>query len=167
MTSDASGSWGCGAWCDMCWFQLEWDDRSKGFNVATEELIPIVIAAVIWGRGWQGCKIKAYCDNVAVVTILNSRYCQDKVLMQMLRCLFFIEAQFHFQISATHIPGSHSELADDLSRNRVASFKEKRKSANANPSLIPLSLLQWLLHPNLDWLSPSWMQLFSTSVHKE
>jgi len=29
----------------------------------------------------------AHCDNTAVVSVLNSRYSQDKMLMQMLRGL--------------------------------------------------------------------------------
>ena len=28
MASDASGSWGCGAWHSCNWFQLQWDERS-------------------------------------------------------------------------------------------------------------------------------------------
>ena len=155
MASDTSGVRGCGTWCGTHWFQVEWDNRSRDLNIAVKELIPIIIAAVVWGKDWQGCNLRAYCDNAAVVAVVNSRCCKDKNLMQLLRCLFFIEAHFQFKIAATHIPGSHNDLADDLSRNRGASFKSKMRSADTNSSLIPISLLQWLLRPKLDWFSPN------------
>ena len=56
----------------------------------------------------------ARCDNEAVVTVINSRYSSDKYLVQMFRCLFFIEAQHQCQVEAIHIPGRSNELADHL-----------------------------------------------------
>ena len=111
ITSDASGSWGCGAWHEKEWFQLAWDKGSQLLHIAAKELIPIVIGAVVWGRAWKGSRVVAYCDNTAVVAVLNRRYCQDRVMMQLLRCLFFVEAHFQFQITASPVPGLHSDLA--------------------------------------------------------
>ena len=62
----------------------------------------------------------------AVVAVLNSRYEQDRMLMQMLQCLFFNEAQCQCTIVASHIPGQHNDLADDLSRNWANIFLSKR-----------------------------------------
>ena len=62
--------------------------------------------------------------NSAVVTILNSRYSRDKELMQLLRCLFFMEVYFQFQLSATHIPSVLNVYADDLSYNCIPAFRE-------------------------------------------
>ncbi len=164
LTSDASGQWGCGAWHNTQWFQLAWDQRTQDWHIAAKELIPIVIAAVIWGAQWKGKRVLAQCDNTAVVAVLNTRYAKDVVLMRILRCLFFVEAHFQFSLTSTHIPGVHNVLADDLSRNRLPSFLSHMPNANRTPSLLPTSLLQWLLHPNLDWTSPSWATLFSSSV---
>ena len=166
VTSDASGRWGCGASYRSSWFQLEWDDRSRHFSIAIKELIPIIIAAVIWGEEWSGGRVQACCDNSAVVAIMNSRYSRENHMMRMLRCLFFVETRYQFRISAAHIPGIHNNLADDLSRNRVGAVKEKA-GMELYPSPIHPSILQWLLHPGLDWLSPSWMELFNTFAHKD
>ena len=87
--------------------------------------------------------------------------------MHMLRCLFFIEAKLQFKTTAVHIPGVDNELADDLSRDQHIQFIRKKKDADANPSFIPPPLLQWLLHQEMDWTSPSWMQLFSSTVQRE
>lgn len=89
-------------------------------------------------------------DNTAVVAVLNSHGCQDKELMQMLRGLFFVEAHCQFNLSALHIAGQQIDLADDLSRDRRSAFLEKNPDAFINPTNVPLSLLQWLLHPVKD-----------------
>ena len=136
-------------------------------HIAIKELIPIMIATLVWGQLWSGGRVIAHCDNTAVVSVLNSRYSQDKMLMQMLRGLFFIEAYFQFQLSAVHLPGIHNGLADDLSRNRLSFLLRKRGgSTDSTPSPIPVSLLQWLLNPKLEWTSPSWMEQFSSIVQK-
>ena len=166
VTSDASGSWGCGAWHEELWFQITWDERTDNWHIAAKELVPIIVAAVVWGDKWTGNRVIARCDNEAVVAVINSRYATDRTLMQMLRCLFFIEAHFQFSLSASHLPGVHNDLADDLSRNNVPSFLRKMPKVSPTPTVIPNSLLQWLLHPNLDWTSPSWTTLFNTSVRR-
>ena len=167
VTSDASGSWGCGAWWGTKWFQLQWDKLSSSLQIAVKELIPIVIAAAIWGQYWQGCSVVSYCDNMAVVAVLNSRYSRERTLMQLLRYLFFIEAYCQFQLSAVHLPGELNTCADDLSRDRLAAFRSRVQQADRHPSPFPASLLQWLLQQQMDWTSHSWMQQFTTFVKRD
>ena len=167
VTSDASGSWGCGAWSGPAWFQLEWDQSTSPKQIATKELIPILIAAVVWGHTWTGVQVLSLCDNEAVVTVINSRSSREPDLMQLLRCLFFLEAHFQFYLIARHLPGVANSLADDLSRNRLPSFRRHHPNADPLPSPIPSSTMQWLLHPKLDWTSEAWIQLFTSSVKRE
>ena len=47
VTSDASGSWGCGAWHACHWFQAAWDPQSQDLDIACKELIPIFLACAI------------------------------------------------------------------------------------------------------------------------
>ena len=79
VTSDASGSWGCGAFCSRQWFQLTWSDTlcDPTTNIAVKELIPIVIAAALWGGEWRGETVHCRCDNQAVVSVLRSRTSKD------------------------------------------------------------------------------------------
>ena len=69
ITSDASGSWGCGAWFGSKWFQLKWEDQVAPKNIAVKELIPVLIAAAIWGKEWKGKQVISQCDNQAVVAV--------------------------------------------------------------------------------------------------
>lgn len=122
--SDASGSWGCGAHWESEWFQLPWDQvtEMRQMNIASQELLPVVMAAAVWGRQWSGLCIQCQSDNQAVVSVLTSRSCKNKDLMHLLRCLFFFEAEFQFSMVATHIPGKVNVLADSLSRDDASSF---------------------------------------------
>ena len=96
LTSDASGSWGCGAYWGSHWFQLAWSETAcfVDTNIVTKELIPIVIAAATWGQHWTGQVVCCWCDNIAVVSVLNHRTSRDSELMHLLRCLTFFEASF-------------------------------------------------------------------------
>ena len=93
---------------------------------------------MIWSTEWTKGRVIAQCDNEAVVAVINS----SKYLMQMLRCLFFIEAHHQFQVEAIHIPGNSNGLADNLSRNNVDLFHSKLRTANPHPSHVPSSLVQ-------------------------
>ena len=167
VTSDASGLWGCGAWHKQTGSNFPaWDDATVKLHIAVKELLPIVISSAIWGDRWKGHKVQAFCDNTAAVGAINAIVSKDKHMVHILRCLFFIEAYHQFQLTACHIPGIQNTMADDLSRNQLGSFHKLCSNASANPSVIPDSLLQWLLNPVGDWTSLSWIQLFSTSVQR-
>ena len=47
VTSDPSGSWGCGAYSGSQWFQLQWNDNLLNKLIAVKEMVPIIIAAAI------------------------------------------------------------------------------------------------------------------------
>ncbi len=49
--TDASGSWGCGAVTDQLWFHCPWSPSWEGVNIATKELVPIVLAVAVGVRG--------------------------------------------------------------------------------------------------------------------
>ncbi len=50
-TTDASGSWSCGAWHNASWFQVAWDNRAHAFSIAAKELVPIILACASMGEG--------------------------------------------------------------------------------------------------------------------
>ena len=73
MTSDASGSWGCGAFTSAGeWFQLEFPESWNDIHITVKELLPIVIGAAVWGCQWKGLTVTCQCDNAAVVAVVNS-----------------------------------------------------------------------------------------------
>ena len=134
--------------------QLEWPQDLQDWAIAVKELIPIVVAAMVWGKRWAGQSIQVHCDNQAVV---NSGYCKDPIMMQLICCLFFISAYFKILLRATHIPGHLN--TGTISRNNLPLFCSQAPLA-ATP--IPHALMDLLAHQHPDWTSPHWSQLFKT-----
>ena len=164
--SDASGSWGCGAYSGQSWFQLAWTPKTTEYQIAVKELIPVVIAAAVWGKQWKGLDVKCYSDNQAVVAVVQSRTSRDSDIMHLLHCLSFIEARFEFCMSADYIPGKCNDLADDLSRNHLSSFLQKAVNASPQPTAIPQLLRDLLMVEKPDWLSRSWTHLFNDTLRE-
>ena len=90
--SDASGGFACGAIWDCCWLQYEWPQSFSAVATAPKELVPVVMACVVWGRSWRGQVVHVHSDNEAVVSVLNYGYSKDTLLMHLIRCFFFVMA---------------------------------------------------------------------------
>ena len=161
LTSDASGSCGCGAWHRTAWFQIHWDDSAQPLTIAEKELIPIVIGCAAWGENWRGSLVTCFCDNQAVVACLTSRTSKHRGLMHLIRCLAFIEARINFVLKPLYISTRANFLADDLSRNNLVSFFQKAPHMDINPTPTSTLLLQLLLDHTADWTSHHWRPQFS------
>lgn len=166
VTSDASGSWGYGAHFASHWFQLKWDPVDNAHSIAFLELVPIIVAGMVWGKLWKGSYVCCRCDNQAVVAIIHSRYSRDDKLMHLLRCLFFVEAFFNFSFIAEHVPGQSNTLADALSRNYDISSLLQALSMDPHPSPVRPEIPRVLLHTQVDWLSQTWTTLFNSILSR-
>ena len=166
VVSDASRSWGCGAFMPSTgeWFQFAWPPSWQGACITVKELFPIVVAAAIWGSRWSKASVLFICDNLAVVQALNSRLVRDSCMMHLLRCLFFFEAHFSFEHVAKHIPGKDNMAADALSRNRLVEFFSLYPGAPRMPALLPVQLVSLLSSYSLDWNDSGWRELFIVTV---
>ena len=123
--SDASGSWGYGAWCApaLRWFQGEWPRTWQEKKITAKELLPIMLAAAVWGPLWQGRVVCVHCDNAAIVHVLHtSRSTRESLVMQLLRGLHLFAMEHAFHFFALHIVGKENGPADALSGNQTASL---------------------------------------------
>ena len=161
VTSDASGNWGCGAFEGTKWLQFKWPRLMEACHISVKEIIPIVMAAAIWGEGWSGKSVRFWSDNAAVVALLNSGSSREDNLMHLMRCLVFVMARFNFVVSASHVKGTHNDLADALSRNKKDYFLSHYPQAQANPAYVPQALVDLLIISQPDWTSPHWTLLWS------
>ena len=161
--TDASGSWGCGAFFDGEWLQLPWDDNWKGANIMAKELLPILLSTAVWGPQLQGNQVLYQCDNSSVVAAIKKGSARDVVVMQLLRSLWFFVAHYDIHIICEHIAGSSNIAADHLSRNNISSFS-LYPQASLIPTPLPLSLLQIVTIPGPDWTSMDFTLLFSSTI---
>ena len=164
--SDASGSWGCGAVWGTHWLQWKWNSSAQQWDISPKELLPILLACVVWGKLWSGKIVRCHCDNMAVVEVLNNGYSRDKLLMHLLRCLFFISEYFKVQVEAVHRRGKDNIRADALSRNDLNRFLQASPGADQKAVGIPHQLLTLLVDKQPDWMSPDWTRWFTASIQQ-
>ena len=119
--SDTSGK--CGALWGGSWFQGTWEKYPKAqqWDIAAKEMLPIILAAAIWGKTWSRSIVQFNCDNAAVVSVISAGSAKDPTLAH-LHCLFFLEARYKFQAVAAHVPGVQNTLADALSHDNMRLF---------------------------------------------
>ena len=166
VTSDASGCFGCGGFSiPHGWFQAQWPDRWRDTHITAKELLPVVIAAALWGDKWAGQCVCFNSDNMAVVDLLRSRTTKDTLVMHLLRCLSFYAAFYRFNFESRHIPGSQNTAADAISRDNVSLFSSLVPQATR--VTIPQCVTTLLITRTPDWGSPAWTSLFIATLTKK
>ncbi len=165
LTSDASGSWGCGAYTSMGgWFQLKFPDSWLDVHITVKELLPIVLAVALWGHLWKGVTVSCKCDNMAVVAIVNSGKSKMDKAMHLMRCLSFFLAQWDVTLVCQHIPGVENNAADALSRDSLSLFQQLVPEAAKDATPIPEGLIQCLVTDSPDWTKVDWVTLFKSTI---
>ena len=84
-----------------------------------KELVPIVLAAALWGRERTVKTVMAHCDNAAVVAVLNKGSSKEGEV----------------------IKGKDNDLANALSRGKDKSFLSRHPQAQPQPTPLPAELL--------------------------
>jgi len=119
-TSNASGAWGCGVYWHPQWFQLKWKNMLSNAHILVKELTPIVLAVATWGHLWHSRTIQVLSDNTAAVAAINNNSSKVTESAHILRCLAFLSARFQCQIMAKHLPGSHNNISNAISRYQLS-----------------------------------------------
>ena len=96
---------GCGGMSSEQYFHVEFPQEVllQFPTIHLLEALAIVIALRLWGRQFRGLRIMVYCDNVSVVSSLNSGRVQDKLLAVCLREIWFLAVLYEFEIRACHL----------------------------------------------------------------
>ena len=162
--TDASGSWGCGAFFSTQWFQFPWSTEWSTENIMAKELVPIVVSCAIWGPILARKRTEFQCDNQSLVSAINKGSAKDSTVMHLLRCLWFFTALFDIAIMATHIAGVSNEAADMLSRNHTKRFLTAHPHASQFSTPLPIPLMNLITPQQLDWTSPSFLHQFQEAV---
>ncbi len=180
MHGHASGLIGCGA-LDVsanCWIQLKWPQRGiadglqlREESISFKELLPIVLACAVWAEEFQGLRVIVH---TGAVDLVNSGYSKVAQIMHLLRCLFFVRAQFQIEVwavSGAYAPGSiYPGGGECFSRcyltrqfiSPILSGSGLTPGAITKPPPPPPLPLPLLSSQNLDWTSPDWTRRFSS-----
>ena len=134
-------------------------------EIVVKELVPVVIAAAIWGASWASRCVLFLIDNLAVVMVVQKLTCnaRDPLLGNLLRRLFFYAAHFNFTFAATHIPGIQNTAADALSRGNLPLFTSLFPQVPR--VVVPPAVLDLFMQQSPDWNSIQWTTLFTGSEY--
>ena len=115
--SEASGCWGCVAFCDGKWLQWKWPREWAHIAIMPKELVPIVLSCAVWGPSLSRKRVLFQCNNAGVVAAIRKGSAKEALVMHLLRSLWFFAAYFdiHMTLYAIHIPGACNVAADQLS----------------------------------------------------
>ena len=112
-----------------------------------KELLPILLTLVVWSFG--------LCNTMAIVAVDNSRPPNDRDLMYLLRCMFFIVVHQNIQVHVTQKPGVNNIVTDALSCDNLPCFLKAALVAANQPTPIPAALV---IGEQSDLLSRCWAQ---------
>ena len=139
--TDSAGAIGFGIWFKGHWCNAKWPDvwHENGFtkDITVLELFPIVAAIFIWGNELRNKKIRFYCDNQAVVHILNTMTSKSPAVMMLMRVFTLQCLHYNCWVKASHISGAKNEISDSLSRFQFSRFRKLAPEADLYPSVIP------------------------------
>jgi hypothetical protein len=147
--TDASSTIGFGGYYQGHWFSDTWPSdlpcsNDTEISMAFRELYPIVVAAILWGSSWSTKRIMFYCDNMSTVQIIRKGRSKIINIMQLMRRLTWLAAQYNFTVYCEHVPGINNVIADSLSRFQWDRFRQLAPMADLEPHVCPaLSQVLW------------------------
>ena len=88
----------------------------KDLTIVHLEMLNLVIALKLWAGNWAHSTVKFYCDNSAVVQVVQTGRTRDDMLALCLRNIWLISATYDITVTIDHIRGKANNIADLLSR---------------------------------------------------
>jgi hypothetical protein len=135
--TDASGTLGFGGIFRTQWFEGKWLPHqtlnTKNISIDWQELYAIVVASYIWAPLWAQKRIVFYCDNHAVVSIINSKRSKSPRITDLVRALTLQTLKYNFYFKAFHVPGHYNDIADSISRFQQTRFRRLAPHADHQP----------------------------------
>ena len=154
MYSDASRNFklGFGAYCGTEWTFGQWDEvfmTQVEPSIEYLELFAVTVGILNWLHVFKNKRIVLFCDNEAVVHMINNATSKCKNCMVLLR-LVILECMIHnTKVRAKHVGTKENGKADALSRLDWKRFWSLGSNMNALPTPIPENI--WPL--NKIWIS--------------
>ena len=110
-----------------------------GVSIDWQELFSIYIACYLWGPSWSCKHICRWCNNLPVVSIINSKRSKSPRIMDLVRAITILTLEHNFSFTATHIPGLDNSIADSLSRFQMDHYHHLAPNASTSPCAINLA----------------------------
>ena len=114
------------------------------------EMFNILLALRTWGDFWQHSTVSLFCDNLAVVQVVETSKTKDPFLAACIRNIWLITATLDINLEVSHIRGADNHMADLLSRLYSQKFVNNSLYADLQANYIwhkvPISHFSLNLH---------------------
>ena len=139
MTSDASGKIGFGAVCNKSWMYGQWPTAflAKDPSIEYLELFGLVTGILTWLHRFKNKRIKIWCDNMAVVHMVNNNSSKCKHCMILIRLLVLESLKQNARVSAQYIKSQDNGLSNALSRMDFDRFWRLGPEIEKYPTMPP------------------------------
>ena len=88
-----------------------------GVPIHIKEFWVVIASAILWGDDWHGSMVYIFCDNIAVVHVLDRERPKDEGMAVLLREFLYIVCTRGFTPIFRHIGTEDNYIADFLSRH--------------------------------------------------
>ena len=98
-----------------------------------KEFWVVVASAWIWGHSWKGHMVYVFCDNSAVVEVLDKEKPKDPRMQELLREYLYIVCTRGFTPIFRKVGTKENQVADFISRNHDQSCISSYFLSNDHP----------------------------------
>ena len=91
--------------------------RNDNQPIHIKEFYVVIASSILWGQEWRGKMIYIFCDNMAVVEVLDKEKPKDPEMSRLLREFLYIVCTRGFTPIFRHVGSKVNQVADFLSRN--------------------------------------------------
>ena len=105
-----------GVWNDEVYATPIFNVYQRSLKIVHLEMLNLIIALKLWAAQWSHSIVKFYCDNAAVVQVVQTSKTRDDMLALCLRNMWLITATHDITLTIDHIRGKSNNTADLLSR---------------------------------------------------
>lgn len=117
-------------------------------NIQTLEMFAVMVGVVLFAHKLKGRRVIIFCDNQAVVQMINNGSSKCKTCMRFIRRITLESMDKQVRIFARYVPTLENIRADALSRLDFNRFW-KQAGTSADPTPHPLPLSVW--PPRKEW----------------
>ena len=151
MYSDASRNFelGFGAYCGSEWSFGQWDKdfcSAKDPSIEYLELFGVAVALLNWLKFFRNSRIVLFCDNQAVVNMINNDSSKCKNCMVLIRFIVLEGLCCNTRVYTRYVKSKDNAKADALSRLQWDKFRHlaARSGMNQFPTAVPSQI--WPMH---------------------
>ena len=99
-------------------------------SIVHYEMVNVVIAFRTWGHMWENKWVRVFCDNSAVVHILNTGASRDVFLLACARTLWLLKAKYNIKVTVEFIAGTENKYRCPIQMASLPQYKQPRRTTS-------------------------------------